>query len=309
MEKKILLAVDDSIHSMDAVRYAVNMSLPVKDVTYTLCHVQPGISGFLLDQARTDFKAQAELKKITRKNAEKAHGMLQRYKEWIVGMGIAEKRIDLVTAPRALGLTKDILLCAERGLYDAIVAGRRGLSRIQKTFMGSTSASLLSHSMVVPVWIVDGKVESTRIMVAVDGSENSLRAVDHLSFMVAGNPEIKVTLFHVVPKFRDYQTFNIKEEESVLHQIIARHERQYIQDFFVRARQRLNDAGIKNSQIEVKVTRPSLHLGKRIMDEARKGNYGTVVIGRRGVSKAFFLGSASKYVIDRISGRAIWLVS
>lgn len=175
--------------------------------------------------------------------------------------------------------------------------------------MGSTSASLLSHSMVVPVWIVDGKVESTRIMVAVDGSENSLRAVDHLSFMVAGNPEIKVTLFHVVPKFRDYQTFNIKEEESVLHQIIARHERQYIQDFFVRARQRLNDAGIKNSQIEVKVTRPSLHLGKRIMDEARKGNYGTVVIGRRGVSKAFFLGSASKYVIDRISGRAIWLVS
>jgi len=51
MKKKILLAVDDSIHSADAIKYAVRMSLPVKDVSYTLFHVQPTISQYLLDKA------------------------------------------------------------------------------------------------------------------------------------------------------------------------------------------------------------------------------------------------------------------
>jgi hypothetical protein len=43
MVKKILLAVDDSIHSRHAVQYAVRMSSVVKDVTWTLFHVQPTI--------------------------------------------------------------------------------------------------------------------------------------------------------------------------------------------------------------------------------------------------------------------------
>ena len=46
-----------------------------------------------------------------------------------------------------------------------------------------------------------------------------------------------------------------------------------------------------------------------IVDEAKKENYGTVVIGRRGASKAFFMGSVSRYVLDRFSNRALWLVS
>ena len=52
-----------------------------------------------------------------------------------------------------------------------------------------------------------------------------------------------------------------------------------------------------------------MNVGKAIVDEAKKGNYGTVVIGRRGVSKAFFMGSVSRYVLDRTRNRALWLVS
>ena len=55
---------------------------------------------------------------------------------------------------------------AEKGLYDAIVVGRRGLSRAQKTFMGSVSAKLTTHSRVIPVWVVDGDVRSMKILVA-----------------------------------------------------------------------------------------------------------------------------------------------
>ena len=309
MEKKILLAVDGSIHSRHAVHYAVRMSSVVRDFTCTLLHIQPCLSQFLLDEARTDFKAKAELKKVIRRNAEDAQSMLEKYKAQMVRMGIADKRIDVVTQPRLLGLAKDILQRAQEGLYDAIVVGRRGLSRVQKAFMGSVTAKLAEHSRVIPVWMVDGDVTSTRILMAVDGSECSLRAVDHLSFMVGQNPNVTVTLFHVVPRFRDCCVIDFDEKETDVQQVLAQGDKRCIDRFYTHAQKKFREGGIQEKQIEIKVTKRAMNVGKAILDEARKGNYGTVVVGRRGASKAFFMGSVSRYVLDRISNRALWLVS
>ena len=52
MEKKILLAVDESKHAKKAVQYAISISPRVNQLTYTLFHVQPQISQFLKDDAR-----------------------------------------------------------------------------------------------------------------------------------------------------------------------------------------------------------------------------------------------------------------
>ncbi len=57
------------------------------------------------------------------------------------------------------------------------------------------------------------------------------------------------------------------------------------------------------------VGKRTMDLGKAILDEAKKGKYGTVVIGRRGVDRAFFMGSVSRHVLDKISERAVWVVS
>jgi len=309
VEKKILLAVDGSIHSQHAIQYAVRMSSVVKDVTCDLLHVQPLISQFLLDEARTDFKAKAELRKVIRRNAEDAQTMLEKYKARMVRMGIAEKRIDMATQPRLLGLAKDILERAQEGLYDAIVVGRRGLSLAQKAFLGSVTGKLAEHSRVIPVWMVDGNVTSTRIMVAVDGSECSLRAVDHLSFMVGQNPNVTVTLFHVTPRLRNYCVIDFDEKETDIQQVITQSNKRCIDRFYAHARQKFEEAGIQEKQIEIKVTKRTVNVGKAILDQAKKGNYGTVVIGRRGASKAFFMGSVSRYVLDRTSNRALWLVS
>jgi len=309
MEKKILLAVDSSIHSKHAIQYAVKMASVVKDFTCTLLHVQPAISQFLLDEARTDFKAKDELKRVIRRNGEEAQRMLEKYKAQMGRMGIGEECIDMVIQPRLLGLAKDILDRAQEGLYDAIVVGRRGLSRAQKAFMGSVTGKLVEHSRVIPVWMVDGNVTSTRIIVAVDGSEDSLRAVDHLSFMVGENPDISVTLFHVMPRFRNFCVIDFDEKEGDVHKIIEKSDKRCIDRFYAQAQKKFKDAGIQEEQIAVKVAKRAVNVGKAILDEAKKGNYGTVVLGRRGASKAFFMGSVSRYVLERISSRALWLVS
>jgi nucleotide-binding universal stress UspA family protein len=262
-----------------------------------------------MDEAETDHKARNDLKNIIRKNHEYANGILEKHKARMVGMGIEEKRIEIFTQQKMMGICKDILDCAQQGLYDAILVGRRGLSRVQKTFMGSTTAKLVEHSRVIPVWVVDGDVTSMKVMLAVDGSEASRRAVDHLSFMVGGNEKIHVTLFHVMPKLSDYCAVNFDEKENDVGKIIDRGAKRCIDHIYAYAQQRFKEAGIQDNQIELKVKKRAVNVGKAVLDYTRKQNFGTVVIGRRGIDHAFFMGSVSRYVLDKISNRSLWVVS
>ncbi len=309
MEKKILLVVDGSIHSTNAVTYAVRISSVVQELHYTLFHVQPTLSQYLLDEAETDLKAKAELKKVIRKNAEHAQGILENHKSRMIRMGISEKRIETATQRKIMGICKDILDCAQQGLYDAILVGRRGLSRLQKTLMGSTTAKLVEHSTMIPVWVVDGDVKSMKVMLAVDGSGASLRAVDHFSFMVGGNEKIKVTLFHVTPTLKSYCAIDFGERKGDVEEIVARGAARCVDHFFSHAQHKFRQAGIQDDQIELKVVKRTADVGKAIVSKAKKENYGTVVVGRRGFSRAFFMGSVSRYVLDKTHGQALWIVS
>jgi nucleotide-binding universal stress UspA family protein len=309
MEKKVLLVVDGSIHSTHAVTYAARISSVVKELNYTLFHVQPTLSQYLLDEAEKDLKAKAELKKVVRKNAEHAKEVLDQHKTRMVRMGIAEKRVETATQKKVMGIAKDILDRGSRGLYDAIIVGRRGLSRLQKTFMGSTTSELVEHSRLIPVWVVDGDVESMKMMMAVDGSEASLRAVDHLSFMLGGNEEMTLTLFHVTPMLRNYCAIDFNEKQSGAGKIVAQGASRCVDRFFAHARDKFTEAGIRDDQIELKVVKRTMDVGKAVVSQIREEDYGTVIIGRRGADEAFFMGSVSRYVLDKTHGRALWVVS
>ena len=48
-----------------------------------------------------------------------------------------------------------------------------------------------------------------------------------------------------------------------------------------------------------------------IVEEAKKGSYGTIVVGRRGLSKVeeFFMGRVSNKVIHLAKEMAVWVIS
>ena len=70
----------------------------------------------------------------------------------------------------------------------------------------------------------------------------------------------------------------------------------------------LKDAGFEDNQIDAKISKALMNPGKAIIEEAKQGNYGTILIGRRGINRAFFTGSVSHYVINQMSNRAVWIV-
>jgi nucleotide-binding universal stress UspA family protein len=310
MQKKILLAVDDSRHSRNAIHYAVKVSSLAKNLHYVLFHVQPSISLFLQDEAQKSLKARTELDKVLKKNNEAAQKLLVDYRNEMVRMGINPDQIEIITQTRNLGLAKDIIEFAQKRRYDTIMVGRRSLSRLQEMFMGSVTSNILEHSQVLPVWLVDGEVTNTDVMVAIDGSEASLRVIDHVSFMFSKNTDIRLTLLHVTSKARDYCEISLDEEPSAeLEEIVARGDKACIDQFYSHAIGKFRDSGISEDQLEMKTIKGGLNTGKAILDEARKGNFGTLVFGRRGANKSFFMGSVSRYIINRASNAVLWIVN
>ena len=312
MEKKILLAVDNSRHSRNAIHYAVGVSYIVENLHYVLFNVQPAISLFLKDEAKKSLTAKSQLDRVVEKNKESALELLENYKTEMVQMGIDSQRIETVTRRRKLGLGKDIIDFGQGRNFDAIVIGRRGLSRLQEMYMGSVTTNVLEHSRVIPVWLVDGDVNanSNRILVAIDGSESALRTIDHVSFMVSNNPDVHLTLLHVTNSARNYCGIDL-DESSIpdLKEVVALGDKACIEQFYPLAKQKFEDAGISQDQIDIKTLKGGRQIGKAILDVILKENYETVVIGRRGINKAFFMGSVSRYIINRISNRALWIVT
>ena len=309
MQKKIIVSVDDSRHSKNAVQYAARMSESIPTLHYVLFHVQPMISLFLQEEARKNLKTRLELDKLSEKNDQAAKKLLNGLKEEMVRMGVDAERIEIATQRRKRGLAKDILEYSQDNHYDAILIGRRGLTRLQEMVMGSASANIIEHSRIIPTWLVDGEVTGSKIMAAVDGSESSLRAIDHLAFMISGNPDIRATLLHVTSRARDYCEVDFSEEPSeALEEIIARGDKACIDQFYSHAMQKFKNSGISEDQLEMITLKGGGNAGKIILEAAQKDACGTLIIGRSGMDRAFFMGGVSRYIISKASNCALWIV-
>ena len=309
MQKKILLAVDNTLPSQRALDNAIHLSFIIDELHYVLFHIQPMISLFLQDEARKSSLARKQLDKIVNKNRQAAEKLLDNYRHQMEQHGIAPENIECNTNIRTLGYAKDIIEKAQKERYDAIVVGRRGISGLQKMYSGSVTTDILEQSQVIPVWLVDGKVPPGDILMAIDGSEASLRAVDHVSFILSRKPEARLTLLHVTSNARNYCEIDLDEQpDPELEDIVARGDRACIDQFYPHAMKKFEDAGLSKDQIRIETVQGSRRIGKTILDFAQKGNYTTVVVGRRGVNKSFFMGSASRYMINKISNAALWVV-
>ena len=74
---------------------------------------------------------------------------------------------------------------------------------------------------------------------------------------------------------------------------------------------RLEKAGLDRDRISTKIRSREPSRASAIVDEARKGGYGTIVVGRRGLSRweEFFMGRVSKKILQLANWNAVWVVS
>ncbi len=309
MEKKVLLAVDGSPASLAAADYLGLMEAAVlDDLWVTLFHVMEPVPPGLRQDAALDPAAFNRLRALERRLERRGQEVLEQARERLLAQGLAPERVRVKAQQRQSGLARDILFEAERGLYDAVVLGRRGLSRLHQALVGSVTNKVVQHADRVPVWVVGGAVESRRVLCALDRSPGALAGVDHLGFMVGGNPHCQVTLFHVAPHLaRLARMQHDAEDAEHLARDLTAHDRRQMEAILEQARAMLLEAGLDPSQIQhQEVSAPSVT--KAILEAVTQGGYGTVVLGRRGEGGAFWLGHVSDRLLAACDQASLWIV-
>lgn len=309
MKKKIAVAVDASLHSSHAVQYAARIAKVVPELHVVLMHIHPTISGYLLEEARSSVSAQNELQKIIQKNQAAASALLGQYQERMVQDGVPEDRIELKNRPRQIGVADDLLAWCQVADYDALLVGRRGVSFLQGLVMGSVTENLVNHSNLTPIWVVDGLIRSEKILLAVDGSPRALRAADHLSFMVSGSENSRIQMLHVQPSLQDYCEIDLQSETlAQAEAVLLDSDRRCLDDFHAQVLTVFQRNGFSKDRVELSIVSDKLFAGKAILEAAHQGDFGTVVIGKRGTSKSRFFGSVSRFVIQKAENLAVWIV-
>lgn len=309
LTKMLTVPVDGSENALLSLDYLHLIYGNKHNLEVTLKYVLPSLPPILTDDRSMDRETATKLKAIENKSIRMAEKILTQAKNLLIDKGFDEDRVQTVFKKKESGIAQDICQWVESKRGDAVLISSRGRSRLEAFLMGEVSSKLLEYCRVCPVWIVQGQVKSNRVLIAVDSSENALRAVDHAGFMLSGT-ECPVTLFHTMRHLRRFVPQEVLAEAPELEELWKTKAGQEMEPFIKRAEEMLVKAGLSESQISKKIVDGSRSAASDILAEARNNGYGTIVMGRRGISgvQEFFMGSVSSKVLQNASAMALWIV-
>jgi len=300
-KRRILLAVDGSDQAFEAVRY-VSQLFPPNRLEVVLFHVTSKIPESFWDiEKNPTFRHQlAPVAAWAMQQQTAIQEFMERSRQLFVDRGVPEGAVSVKSQERQVGIARDIAREAQKD-YDSVVVGRWGVSKLKDLVWGSIANKLVGHLTHIPLCVVGGAPEAGKILVALDTSEEAMGTVDYLGTMVDGT-DLKVTLFHVIRGL----DFVLPETGEILQDIEGA-----VEDFLEQAVGRLEKAGLRPDQISTKTASGVASRANAIVEEAKTGGYGTIVVGRRGLSRVeeFFMGSVSSKVMQLAREMAVWVVS
>jgi nucleotide-binding universal stress UspA family protein len=310
MLKKILIAVDGSPYSTHSLRYLGQLFQQLPDIHFHLLSLVPASSA---GSAAKDWLTEAELlntvSPATRNLVAAQKKYMLQATDTLKRLGIAEEQVHTSVRLSQQSVAQDIIHEARQGKYDALLIGRRGIGKLEEMIMGSVSATILEKCHDVPLWIIDGQVNSRKFLVPVDGTCHSLKAIDHLAFILADNPYAEVTLFYSKALLGSHPKIEPKDFYAVWGEPWCEEHLRREDSLFHAPKQLLLDSGFPAERIFWLETFMGIDPSRQILRQALIDDFGTIVMGRRGeeVSKGIFRGVSDR-VLLMAEEVAIWII-
>jgi nucleotide-binding universal stress UspA family protein len=150
------------------------------------------------------------------------------------------------------------------------------------------------------------KMKGRNILIAVDASENAKRAIQYVRDVIGGLPGFHVTVLSIISEPSEDYFVNADERNAWVEK-----ENAATKSILDEYRQVLIQAGFRDEDVTVlAVMKSCASIAECILDEQRKLGCGTVVIGRRGISKKeeFMFGSTSTKILHIAKDCSIWVI-
>lgn len=290
MQKHFLVTVSNDVEHLYGVRFMRSFFTKMSDHLVTLLHVCRldcnDMNKTLMEMwASPDERVHGQLTIGARRAIDKSIELLSESK-------MAVDRMITKTVAERYGKVKDILTEGQKGLYDAIVLGRRAGYTFQWVFERPADeiaqAMIKDNEFKLPLWICPELEEDRKnVLVCLDGSENSLRTVDHVGYILSDQHQHTITLFYV--------EVGTVGDVSVL---------------FEQAKQVLSEHNIADHRIHTR-TVWGMTVPGTILSEVESGKYAAVAVGLHGqgqnlLKSVNLAGSTPSKLIGKIENAALW---
>ncbi len=154
------------------------------------------------------------------------------------------------------------------------------------------------------------------ILIPIDGSECSMKAVRYAARHFSGIEGLKITLLHVLPMpavFWDEGHMLGEEEKKERRRFFEQwrlEQRERFEPSFREASDTLVKSGIDRARITVKDASDTVDAADRILDETRGGGYDMLLIGHCKHDRAahFIRGSVTLEIVHRGAGAALSII-
>ena len=164
------------------------------------------------------------------------------------------------------------------------------------------------------------RTSQKNILVAVDDSEQSVRAVQYVGSLLRDTRDVSVTLFHVLNpmprELMEHGGSEIPEIEDRLGAQLRKDQEDWIRSegaieypLLLKALEGLGKTGFPIDRVMLKFGYER-DIVDTIIDEARFGGYGTIVVTRHETpgAKRLFGNGVTDRVLREVSGVAIWVL-
>jgi nucleotide-binding universal stress UspA family protein len=169
-------------------------------------------------------------------------------------------------------------------------------------------------------------MDHRKILLAVDGSSNAMRAVEYVGTMLGGNDRFLVELVYVErPPDRDtfpdeasWRTESLRQEDvarqvldGARQALVAKgfNDEALTERFEINCRSPLIEKAGPGEHPEACSSQPTV--SENLLRIQQEEGFGTIVVGKRSITKAeeFLFGSVSSKLLHAARGCALWVVA
>ena len=283
--KRILLAVDGSDESLAVVRY-VSESVQPTGSEILVFQVMSKVPEVFWDLGKDPawLPKIAAIRDYQHKQEGFAASFMNNAAELFKVAGFDPGSVTTRIGVQHEGIARDLVTEAKRGGYSVLVIGRGKSASMQDMPLGGVASKILSAAPAPAIWLVGGKPNSDNVLIAMDSSDNSIQAAKHAGRMLnQGNNTM--TLFHAVRGISvPMEGMEDIFPDSYRKRLLEDAEME-IRPALKLAELWLTKMGIAPKRISSKIVTGVSSRAAAIVEAAKRGGYGTIVAGRRGISE------------------------